>query len=500
MELCDITAVELLSLFRTREVSPVEALHACHKRIDDVNPAVNAIVCEDRDAAMAAAVAAETAWRSGEPSGPLCGVPLSVKDTHITQGLCTTFGSPQFRNWVPEEDQNLVATLRRAGSVIVGKTNVPEWAAGGNSRNPVYGATGNPFDPAMNAAGSSGGSAVALACGMSPLATGSDTGGSLRNPAAYNGIVGFRPSGGLVPSERRPHGWSCLSCDGPMARTVTDTALMLSVIAGDQSFDPLAYTLPREAVRSIPERYFPLDTISLSSLRLAATDDFGIAPTENAIRRAFRKRLPAISSLFGSMDESAPDCADGHEVFAILRAAMFEVTHGERYRTHYDLLGPNIRANVEEAATYSLKDYAWAAGRQTQIYRGFQDFFEHYDILVSPAITVSPRPWTEPYPAQIDGIATSSYFHWLSLAYLVTLSGHPCISVPVGLDEYGMPFGLQLVGPRGGDVLVLRVAAEIENAFRSDPELRRPVPDFLSLSAMRPIATRSGFMPPTGGS
>ncbi|GBQ91628.1 amidase [Acetobacter nitrogenifigens DSM 23921 = NBRC 105050] len=498
MELCDATAVELLDLYRSGEASPVEVLRSCQNRTDKVNPAVNAIVCEDRDAALASARLAEDAWRRGEPTGPLCGIPLAVKDTHVTGGLRTTFGSPQFRDWIPEKDQNFVATLRVAGAVITGKTNVPEWAAGANSRNPVYGATGNPFDPALNAAGSSGGSATALACGMAALATGSDTGGSLRNPAAFNGVVGYRPSSGLLPSERRVHGWSCLSCDGPMGRTVADTALMLSVSAGDFSYDPLAYTLPGEAVRARPERYFPSEPIDLSKLRLAATEDFGHAPTESIVRRAFRDKLPAITALFASSENAAPDCSGGHEAFAILRAAMFQSTHGERYKTHYDLLGPNIRANVEEAATYSLVDYAWAAETQTKIYRRYQTFFENFDIIVSPAITISPRPWTELYPTEIDGVPTTNYFQWLSLAYLVTLTGHPCVSIPVGVDERGMPFGLQIVGPRGADSLVLQTAAAIEAAFSTSPTLRRPVPDITALSTMQPIASRPGFMPLPG--
>lgn len=496
MELCDATALELLELFRTGQASPTEALRSCQERTDKVNPAVNAIVCEDREAAAKAAKMADEAWRRGEPTGVLCGIPLAVKDTHVTKGMTTTFGSPLFREWVPEKDQNFVARLRASGAVITGKTNIPEWAAGGTSRNPVYGATGNPFNPALNAAGSSGGSATALACGMATLATGSDTGGSLRNPAAFNGIVGMRPSGGLMASERRPLGWSTLSVDGPMARTVTDTALMLSACASDDRHDPLAYTLPGETVRASKGRFFPLKPVNLKGLRLAATEDFGSAPVETIVRRAFRNKLPAIAALFGSMEMTEPYSTDADRVFSILRASVFYAAHAERYCDHFDQLGPNIRANVEEAQGYSLADYTWAAKQQTVIYRSYQSFFENHDILISPAITVSPRPWTEMYPSEIDGAATTSYFHWLAMAYNVTLSGHPAISIPVGVDERGMPFGLQIVGPRGGDALLLQVAAMIEAAFADDPDLRRPVPDLNALAAMPPIASRPGFMPP----
>jgi len=498
MELCDATALQLLDLFRTHKASPLEALQSCHARTDRLNPAVNAIVCEDREAAVTAARAAETAWMQGTPKGALCGLPLAVKDTHTTQGLTTTFGSPLFRNRVPRADEPLIARLRAAGAVITGKTNVPEWAAGGTSRNPVYGATGNPFDPTLNAAGSSGGSGAALACGMAPLATGSDTGGSLRNPAAFNGVVGMRPSPGLVASSKRPLGWSNLPVDGPMARTVADAALMLSVAASDDTRDPLSYTLPHEAVRALSSRYTPLAPIDLSRLRLAFTEDFGSAPTESIVRRAFRAKLPPLGSLFASSEEASPDCTGADRSFAILRAGMFMATHAARYRDHYDQLGPNIRDNVEEAQRYTLADHVWATQTQTRLYLSFQDFFARFDILVSPAITVSPRPWTEPFPTSIDGTPTTSYFHWLALAYNVTLSGHPCISLPVGTDERGLPFGLQIVGPRGADVLVLRVAAAIEAAFAGDAALGRPCPDLAALARCAPIASRPGFMPAVG--
>src|SRR5438445_704831 len=282
--LCDTSAVELRRLLAARAISPVELLDACLSRIATINGAVNAVVTLDEPGARAAAKAAETAILRGEDRGALHGLPVLIKDTQDTAGLRTTYGSPLLRDNVPVADQGSVARLRAAGAIIFGKTNTPEWAAGGNTRNPVFGATGNPFDPMRSAAGSSGGSAVSLACGMAPLASGSDTGGSLRNPAAYAGIVGFRPSYGLVPSERRIFGWSSLSTDGPMARTVADAALMLSVLASDDARDPLAYTLPNEPARGRRARWAPPPSVDLKRLRVAATEDFGFAPTEAHIR------------------------------------------------------------------------------------------------------------------------------------------------------------------------------------------------------------------------
>lgn len=493
MNLCDLGAIALRDMIAAGTASPVEALKDCLARIAAVDPAVNAVVALDEERAFAAARAAEAAVGRGDALGILHGVPVLIKDTQETEGLRTTFGSPIHADHVPDADAGSVARLRAAGAIVFGKTNVPEWAAGANTRNPVYGATGNPFDPARTCAGSSGGSAVALACGMAPLASGSDLGGSLRNPAAYCGIVGMRPSAGLAASEKNPHGWSNLPTDGPMARTAADAALMLSALASDDAMDPLAYTLPGEAVRGVPARWSPLRIPRLGDLRLAHTEDFGFAPTEQLVRRAFRRRVAAVAPLFRSAAEATPDCEGADDSFAVLRAAQFLTRQGENYRVRPEMLGPNVRANVEEGLGYTLADYARAAAAQTRIYRAFQGFFARHDVLISPAITVSPRPWSELYPALIDGVPTGSYFHWLALAYAVTLPGHPALSLPLGLDEAGMPFGLQIVGPRGGDALVLGVAAALEEAFAGDPALCRPVPDLARLAAAPPIAAAPGF-------
>ncbi len=492
--LCEASAVELRRMLADRTISPVELLDACLSRISTVNPAVNAVITLDEPGARAAAKAAEAAILRGEDHGALYGLPLLIKDTQDTAGLRTTYGSPLFKDHVPTYDQASIARLRAAGAIIFGKTNTPEWAAGGNTRNPVHGATGNPFDPSRSAAGSSGGSAVALACGMAPLASGSDTGGSLRNPAGFAGIVGMRPSYGLVASERRVFGWSSLSTDGPMARNVGDAALMLSVMASDDPRDPLSYTLPGEALRGRAERWASPRPAELRKLRIAFTEDFGFAPTEQAIRRLFRHRMNRLAALVAECREGAPDCTGADDTFAVLRAAQFLATHGKNYKERPEMLGPNVRANVEEGLRYSLDDYARAAAAQTRIYRAYQSFFESCDVLVSPTITLSPRPWSELYPTEIDGQPTKSYFHWLALAYAVTLAGHPALSLPVGLDEAGMPFGLQIVGPRGGDAIVLAVAASLEAAFAGDPDLRRPIPDLARLAVAPPLSASPNFL------
>jgi Asp-tRNA(Asn)/Glu-tRNA(Gln) amidotransferase A subunit family amidase len=316
----------------------------------------------------------------------------------------------------------------------------------------------------------------------------------LRNPAGFSGIVGMRPSYGLVASEKRAFGWSNLSTDGPMARNVADTALMLSVMASDDVRDPLAYTLPGEPVRGRAERWAAPRPAELGKLRLAFTEDFGFAPTEQAIRRVFRNRVNKLTPLFAESREATPDCSGADDAFAVLRAGLFLATHGKNYKERPEMLGPNVRANVEEGLAYSLEDHARATTTQTRIYRAWQSFFETFDVLISPTITLSPRPWSELYPAEIDGVPTKSYFHWLALAYAVTLPGHPAISIPLGLDEAGLPFGLQIVGPRGGDAAVLSVAASLEAAFAHDAQLCRPVPDLARLAAAPPLSATPGFL------
>jgi len=491
-EACDLSAVALRRMIGQKKLSPVELLESCLKRIGEVNHAVNAMVALDEDRARGAAKAAEGAVMRGDKLGPLHGLPLGIKDLDDTEGLVTTFGSPIFKNNVPTKDSTMVADLRAAGGIVLGKTNTPEFGAGANTRNAVYGATGNPFDPTRSAAGSSGGSGVALACSMVPLASGSDTGGSLRNPAAFNGIVGFRPSPGVVPQERRLLGWSGLPVLGPMARNMADLALLFSAMAADHAVDPLAYTLPGKDVR----RGMPLnEAVDLSALRVAATPDFGFAPTEKHIRAVFAERVKALTPLFGSVEDGHPDCTDADESFAILRALNFLAAHEEKVRVRPQDVGPNVRANVEEGLGYSAKDVARASVIQTKIYRAWQSFFASgVDVIIAPAITLSPRPWSELYPAEIDGKPTKNYFHWLALAYAVTLPGHPAISLPLGVDHAGLPFGLQIVGPRGGDAKVLAVAAAIEAAVEGDATLARPVPDLAKLRAARPISEMPGFL------
>ncbi len=492
-EPCDLDAVAARRLIGARKLSAVELLDSCLARVDAVDHAVNAMVARDDEAARAAAKAADAATMRGDALPALHGLPIGIKDLEDVAGLRTTYGSPLFADHVPSQDQAIVAAVRKAGAVIAGKTNTPEWGAGANTRNAVYGVTGNPFDPSRSAAGSSGGSGVALATNMVPLATGSDTGGSLRNPAAFNGIVGFRPTPGLVPSDKRALGWNPLPVLGPMARTVPDLCLLLAAIIGDDASDPLATTIHGRQVRSAQEFARPLPC-DLASLKVAVTPDFGFAPTEKHIREVFADKLGRFGGIFARAEEASPDCSGTDEVFEVLRAVNFLASHHERATRTPDKVGPNVRANVEEGLRYGPLDITRALKQQTVIYQNWQRFFDSHDVILTPAITLSPRPWSELYPAQIDGEPTRTYFHWLALAYAVTIVGHPAISLPVGRDRDGMPFGLQIVGPRGGDAKVLAVAAALESHLAGDPLTARPVPDIAALKAAPALRDSPNFL------
>jgi Asp-tRNA(Asn)/Glu-tRNA(Gln) amidotransferase A subunit family amidase len=469
-ELCDLGAVELRAMIGAKEISPVELIDSCLERIERVNPVLNAIVALDTAAAAAAAREAERAVLRGEPLGALHGLPLGIKDVSETAGLRTTFGSLLFKDHVPACDDAVVARLRASGGIVLGKTNTPEFGVGANTRNLLHGATGNPFDPSLTCAGSSGGSAAALAAGMVPLATGSDVGGSLRIPAAFCGILGFRPSPGLVATDRRLLGWSPLLVEGPMARSVADLALLLSAMAGDDPADPLSGPVDGQQLATIPE-------VDLAQVRVAVSEDLGFAPVSRSVRTLFRTRIAAFADLFRESVERDPELGDADRIFAVLRAESFLAAQKPLYDRAKEQLAPPVCANVEQALTFSYEDRALAALEQTRLYRRFQKLFDTVDVLICPAASVSPFPHAIWAPETIDGVALEHYYHWIANNYGLTLTCHPVVALPCGVDEQGLPFGLQIVGPRRGDRFVLGVAAALERAFQARPALARPIAD-----------------------
>ncbi len=483
------SAVELRRRIGSKEISPVELLEVCIERIAQTNPAVNAVTATCYERARQEAKTAEKAVQRGDALGLLHGLPTGIKDLEETGGLLTTFGSQLYRDYVPAHDSAMVARVRAAGAIVVAKTNVPEFGAGANSRNVVWGATGNPFNPTLNAGGSSGGSAVALACDMLPVCTGSDTGGSLRIPGAINGVIGFRPSPGLVPVERRGLGWTPISVVGPMGRTVADTCLLLAAQAAMDDCDPLAYPIDPLTFR-VPE------ACDLGGLRIAYTEDFGISPVDQTIRKVFRDKIATMKHLFRSCDEVTFDFAEADRCFDVIRAANYVAKYRDAYEKDPGTLGPNVRANYEIGAKMSLADMAWAHLEETRMFRRFQHTFRDYDLVLAPTTPVSPFPWSQSYLAEMDGKPLNNYYHWLSLTYVVTLVTNPAIALPCGTDHKGMPFGLQVVGRFRGDRALLGASHAMEQAFNSIPALKRPKPDLGKLTQPTPALKSIVTHPP----
>ena len=477
--LLSLSAVELRRQIGARQLSPVELLEACIARIEAVNPAVNAVTATAFDRARVEAREAEAAVMRGDALGLLHGLPLGVKDLEDTEGLLSTYGSARFRSYVPARDNALVARLRAAGAIVTAKTNVPDMGAGANSRNPVWGATGNPFDPTLNAGGSSGGSAAALALDMLPVCTGSDTGGSLRIPAALCGVVGFRPSPGLVPVDRRQLGWTPISVVGPMGRTVEDACLQLAASVALDDCDPLSYQRDGSAFLSPA-------MADLGSLRVGFTEDFGVCPVDDGIRQVFRERVASIRHLFAQCAPVTPDMGEADRCFDIVRASSFVAGFRDAYAREPELLGPNVRANYEMGAAMTLDDATWSHQEQTTIFRRFQRLFDDVDVIIAPTTPVSPFPWTQLYLESINGQPLRNYYHWLSLTYVVTLATNPAISLPCGVDHRGMPFGLQVIGRYRDDAGLLGVARAMEAAFAGIRETQRPRPDLSRLAEPRP--------------
>ena len=488
-ELLALSAVELRRRIGTKEISPVELLEASVQRIRKINPAVNAVTAMCVERARKEAKAAETAVRRGEDLPLLHGLPTGIKDLEETKDLLTTYGSPLYRDFVPSWDNVMVARVRAAGAVVVGKTNVPEFGAGANSRNPVWGATGNPFNPKLNPGGSSGGSAVALATDMLPVCTGSDTGGSLRIPAALCGVVGFRPSPGMVAVERRAMGWTPISVLGPMGRTVADTCLLYATQIGQHDTDPLSFPIEGAAFAEP----WPVD---LGSLRVAWTEDFGGTPVEKGIRATMRAKIKAMKHLFRRVDQVKMDFGEADRCFDVIRAVNFVARYREAYEKNKALLGPNIRANYEIGAKMTLADFAWAHGEQTRIFRMFQQLYKDYDLVLGPTIGVTPFPWKQLYVEELEGKKLRNYYHWLAPTYWITLASNPAVSLPCGTDHRKMPFGLQVIGRFRGDGEVLGAAHAMEQAFNGIPELKRPVPNLRKLEKAVPALKSIVTHPP----
>jgi amidase len=457
-DVCFRPATELAAMVRRREISARELLEAHLDRIDRVNPAVNAIVTLDAEGARAAADAADAALAAGGPVGPLHGLPVAHKDTHATGGLRTTWGSPLHADTVPLRDELVVARLKAAGAVRVGKTNVPEFAAGSHTFNALFGATHNPYRHGLSAGGSSGGAAAALATGLVPLAEGSDMGGSLRNPAGFCNVVGLRPTPGRVPTWPAPIGWSQLSVQGPMGRTVADVALQLSALAGPDRRVPIALSDDGAGFAApLPDR--------LDGLRVAWAPDLGGRVTvDPAITSVLASSVGVFESLGAHVEEACPNLSGADEVFGTLRAWLFEASYGELSRRHPEKVKESIRWNAELGAKLTGPDLARAEQLHTKLFERMAEFFERFDVLLAPTTQVLPFPVEIEYPTEIAGVEQENYLEWMRSCTLISATGSPALSVPGGFTADALPVGLQIVGPARADRTVLEVGHAFEQA------------------------------------
>ncbi|MFN8474312.1 MAG: amidase [Anaerolineae bacterium] len=456
-EIVFLTATEMAHRIRSGELSAREVMAAHLAQIERVNPQVNAIITLLPEQAMAAARAADEAQANARPLGPLHGLPIAHKDLVLTRGIRSTFGSPILSDFVPEVNALIIDRIQAAGAITIGKTNVPEFGAGSQTFNPVFGATLNPYDLTKTCGGSSGGAAVALACGMIPIADGSDMGGSLRNPANYCNVVGFRPSPGRVASWPRFDGWATLSVEGPMGRTVADTALLLSVMAGPDPRSPISLETPGHVFGGSLDRDF-------AGVRIAWSRNLGSLPVDPRVTQAIDSRRATFESLGCLVEDDEPAFTEADEVFKTLRALAFELSQGQYLDTHRDELKDTIVWNIEAGRALSGADVARAERLRTVLYERVRVFLESYEFLVLPVSQVPPFDVNEQYVREINGVTMETYIDWMQSCYFISVLGLPAISVPCGFTPEGLPVGVQIVGRWHDDLGVLQLAHAFEKA------------------------------------
>ncbi len=453
MSLADLSATELRRRIAAREVTVVESVEACLERVAQLNPTLNAIVTPNPNA-LEDAAQLDRRIKKGEDPGPLCGLTVGIKDVTPVAGLRTTFGSPIYADHVPKEDALVVRRLREAGAVILGKTNCPEFAAGANTFNDVFGRTRNPWDTTKSAGGSTGGGAAALATGMIALAEGTDLGGSLRIPAAFCGIVGLRPSVGLVPTHPTDWVWDTLQVTGPMARTAEDVALMLQTIAGPSECSPHAQPIEdRDFVRGARG--------ARKNLRIAYCAEIAGINVDPAVERVCREAAFALAEKGAIVEEIHLDLSAARSAFLSLRGLWF-VTHMFSRLDMQDRFGPNVANNVRSGLEVTSREIAAAEAYRGHLWHQFRKLFNDYDHLLTPCVAVPPFPVEQNYPDTIAGKPMQTYIDWIAPTFVLSLTGLPVASVPAGLDASGMPVGLQIAGGQFGEEDVLAIAAQIQ--------------------------------------
>jgi len=456
-DLCWMSARQLAGAVARREASVREVVEAHLRQIDRQNPHVNAVVTLDGERALEDAAAADAALAAGTAGGAIFGLPIAVKDLVETRGMRTTYGSSIFRDHVPDFDALLVQRMRAGGAIIVGKTNTPEFGAGSQTFNAVFGATRNPWDLAKTCGGSSGGGAVAVACGMLPFADGSDLGGSLRNPASFCNVVGFRPSPGRVPSWPSAVPWCPFAVDGPLARSVDDVALLLSVLAGPDARCPFALDTPGA-------RFDVALDHELSGTRVAFSADFGCLPVDPRVRTVIAQAPSTLRQLGCIVEDACPDFAGADAAFNAWRAWMFEQAWGTLVAAHRSEVKDTVVWNVEQGLRLTGPELAAAERDRAALGARVAEFMQRFDFLALPVSQVPPFDIEQPYPTEIDGTPMHTYIEWMRSCSWITALTVPAISVPCGFTDDGLPVGVQLVGRPRDDLGVLRLAHAFEQA------------------------------------
>jgi amidase len=452
----DLSATDLHRLIAQRKLSPVELVEACLQRIQQFNGVLNAVVTLNEHA-LDDARALEREVAKGKVR-PLCGLPAGIKDVTPVAGLRTTYGCPLYADHIPQQDALVVSRLREAGAVILGKTNCPEFAAGGNTFNQVFGCTRNPWNPARSAGGSTGGGAAALASGMIALAEGTDLGGSLRIPASFCGVVGLRPSAGLVPTWPSDWLWDTLQVTGPVARTAEDVGLMLDAVAGPSDFSPISQpTAGRRFAAAVAAGVRP-------GLRLAYCPDLIGIGVDPEVERICRTAAFELNQFGIEVEEVDLDLSGGRDAFLTLRGLWFVAQMHGRLE-HLEEFGPNVAGNIKAGLKTTSAEIGAAEQVRAKVRDTVLDLLTRYDHLVTPAMAVAPFPVEQNYPETVAGRKMKTYVDWIAPTFVLSLTGLPVAAVPCGLDSEELPVGLQIVGRPFGEEAVLALAAKVQEAF-----------------------------------
>lgn len=468
MDLCRASAHDQLVALDGGALSAVELLRETQRRHEQVNAVINAVITTDFAAAEQAAAASDRRRATGAAPRPLEGLPIAVKDLEETAGMRTTFGSALYAEFVPASDTLVVERLRAAGAVIYGKTNTPEFGTGSHTFNGVFGTTTNPYAPDRSAGGSSGGAAAALAAGLTAVADGSDMGGSLRNPASFCNVVGLRPSAGRVPNAPSRNAWDTLATNGPMARTVADTARLLSVLSAGTTRAPLSFPAPFDAALT------PLE----APLRIGwsrTLDGLDIDPAVTAVLES--AGLPTLLELGHQVSDLEPELASADRVFRVLRGINYARNFGHLLDTHRDVLGAELVTNTEAGLAYTLTDALEAREQRTRIYDGMAELFTRIDVLAAPVVATLPFPAAERWPREINGVTQPDYLEWMRASWRISVTGFTAISVPCGFSEAGLPVGIQFIAPPHHEGTILALAAQFERArpaWRETPRVLQP--------------------------